>query len=81
MTKDKKLPCVLDVKLGKGKIKADKVKSMTTESLKFRLCGMSVQAENSPSIFKDKYWGRNISSETIKQSLRLFFLNGCVYLI
>lgn len=70
-------PCVLDIKLGLGKLKTDKKLSMTTECFSFRICGMSVyQVKLGMFLFRDKYWGRNLQVAELKDALTLFFHNG-----
>jgi len=77
LSKGKRLPCILDVKIGLNKSKPGRNREITTtEILKFRLCGMHVQLEDGTSIFKDKYWGRKVTIETLPKLLLLFFWNG-----
>eukprot|EP00826_Nyctotherus_ovalis_P035792 TRINITY_DN3106_c0_g1_i4.p4 TRINITY_DN3106_c0_g1~~TRINITY_DN3106_c0_g1_i4.p4 ORF type:complete len:134 (-),score=37.36 TRINITY_DN3106_c0_g1_i4:1656-2057(-) len=44
--------------------------------LKFRLCGMHVQNGEGSSMFKDKYWGRKVTVDSLPKSLALFFWDG-----
>lgn len=72
-----KRPCVLDVKIGLGKPKAEKKLAAATEQLKFRICGMSVyQVKTGAFLFRDKYWGRKLPVHELKNALALFFYNG-----
>lgn len=75
-----KSPSIMDIKLGVGlnKLKnSTKIRGGTTDLLKFRICGMIVyQGKTNEPLFKDKYWGRKIKPEEIKESLSLFFNNG-----
>lgn len=72
-----KTPCVLDIKIGLGKLKPDKKLAITTERFKFRICGMSVhQIKIGAFLFRDKYWGRKLKVSELKSALILFFYNG-----
>jgi len=72
-----KHPCVLDIKLGLGKVKPNKKLSIITEHFKFRICGMSVyQVKLGMFLFRDKYWGRKLQVTELKDALKLFFHNG-----
>jgi len=49
----------------------------TTDSLRFRLCGLNVFfPEQKKIIFKDKYWGRYLTQSNLTNSLALFFFDG-----
>lgn len=77
VSRERRLPCVLDVKIGLQKSKpAESRLPTTSEVLKLRLCGMHVQLQNGSSMFRDKYWGRKLTAETLPSALLLFFYNG-----
>ena len=80
LTDGMKQPCMLDIKIGLGKPGKNKTYP-TTEVLKFRLCGMSIQLDNGLSLFRDKYWGRKLTIESVAESLSLFFSDGINLLI
>ncbi len=72
------LPCVLDVKLGVTRPRENHVQVATTSgTMKFRLCGMSArQAKTGAVVFRNKYWGRRVTDEAIKESFTLFLFDG-----
>jgi len=76
-----KSPCILDLKMGcKQRSKQHspkkrerhrlKSKSTTSHNLGFRICGL-----HSEGCFHDKYWGRSVSVETMREKLSAFFLD------
>eukprot|EP00826_Nyctotherus_ovalis_P015799 TRINITY_DN14524_c0_g1_i5.p1 TRINITY_DN14524_c0_g1~~TRINITY_DN14524_c0_g1_i5.p1 ORF type:complete len:228 (-),score=44.32 TRINITY_DN14524_c0_g1_i5:153-836(-) len=77
VSRERRLPCVLDVKIGLRRSKPGEGRlATTTEALKLRLCGMHMQLEDGSSVFRDKYWGRKLTTEMLPNALLLFFYNG-----
>lgn len=72
LTHNRKLPCVLDLKMGTRqygvdasirKQKSQQSKCRSTTSLRYgvRICGMKIRSSQSPeTFFRDKYFGRRI---------------------
>jgi len=86
-------PCILDLKIGTrqhsdtespAKIASKTARCLhtTSSSLGLRLCGMQVYCPSTNSYqFRDKYYGRSLTIETFKESLREFFYDGSQILI
>lgn len=84
------LPCILDLKMGtrqhgddasaeKRKRQMAKCASTTSASLGVRLCGMQVWRQDlSDYCWKDKYFGRRLSVDGLREALHDFFHNGLV---
>jgi len=82
-------PCFLDLKVGcrqraarhnaqKRAHMAAKAARSTSAALGFRICGMqSYDAETGTIQRYDKYWGQQISQESMYKTLATFFSRGC----
>lgn len=80
-----KLPCVMDIKIGKRSYADDaspnkrvrseeKSRSTTSHVLGFRLCGMQVYSQpNGRYLRADKYYGRELTPATVPDALSRFF--------
>eukprot|EP00640_Fibrocapsa_japonica_P006573 CAMPEP_0113939372 /NCGR_PEP_ID=MMETSP1339-20121228/5703_1 /TAXON_ID=94617 /ORGANISM="Fibrocapsa japonica" /LENGTH=184 /DNA_ID=CAMNT_0000942863 /DNA_START=446 /DNA_END=1000 /DNA_ORIENTATION=+ /assembly_acc=CAM_ASM_000762 len=61
----------------KARRQTEKCRKTTSSSLGFRLCGMQVwRTDQASYITRDKYWGRSLAAESIREGLSYFFNNG-----
>ncbi|GFO37190.1 kinase [Plakobranchus ocellatus] len=85
---DFKKPCILDLKIGsrlhgddatstKVASQTNKCKQTTSSSLGVRLCGMQVYKVKPRTFLNlDKYHGRTLTAESLRETLRDFLHNG-----
>lgn len=80
-----KLPCIMDLKMGcrprsakytpaRRHHKLEKLSKTTNPLLGFRLCGLqALNKETKRLDFWDKYWGREITVESMPEAIGMFF--------
>eukprot|EP00762_Andalucia_godoyi_P007740 ANDGO_01794.mRNA.1 putative inositol polyphosphate kinase C970.08 len=89
MTYKFKRPCVLDLKIGlkqsgpdaplsKQLAQQEKVSKTTSARLGVRMCGMKFwQIDTAQYVYQDKYVGRVVTEDNLRDSVEAFFNNGC----
>lgn len=83
-----KKPCMMDLKMGrrqygedssteKRKLLQERCANSTSSSLGFRICGTQVYQESTQTyIVHNKYYGRDLTVEGVRNELQFFFSNG-----